>query len=56
MGKEMLNKLKEVFDSCKEKDSQDVDEVETAELIGAIAEDPYFEKNMELVVRENVDG
>lgn len=52
----MLNKLKEVFDSCKEKDNQDVDEVETAELIGAIAEDSYFEKNMELVVRENVDG
>jgi hypothetical protein len=56
MGKDMLNKLKEVFDSCKEKDNQDVDEVETAELIGAIAEDSYFEKNMDLVVRENVDG
>lgn len=55
MGKEMLNKLKEVFDSTKEKDTQ-VDEAETAELIGAIAEDPYFEKNMEQVVRENVDG
>jgi hypothetical protein len=56
MGKDMLNKLKEVFDTCKEKDNQDVDEVETAELIGAIAEDPYFEKNMELIVRENIDG
>ena len=54
MGKEMLNKLKEVFDSCIEKDAQ-TDDVETAELIGSIAEEPYFEKNMELVVRENVD-
>lgn len=54
MGKDMLNKLKEVFDSCIEKDAQS-DEVETAELIGAIAEDSYFEKNMELVVRENID-
>lgn len=55
MGKEMLNKLKELFDSCKEKESNE-DDVETAELIGCIAEDPYFEKNMEQVVRENVDG
>ena len=56
MGKDMLDKLHEVFDSCKEKDHQDVDEVETAELIRAIAEDQYFEANMEMVVRENADG
>lgn len=56
MGKDMLNKLKEVFDSCKEWiGTSQSEEVETAELIGAIAEDSYFEKNMDLVVRENVD-
>ena len=55
MGKNMLDKLKESFESSKEKDSND-DDVETAELIGSIAEDSYFEKNMEQVVRENVDG
>jgi hypothetical protein len=56
ISKDMVNKLKDVFDSCKEKEMQHVDQVETVELIGAIAEDPYFEKNMELVVRENIDG
>lgn len=55
MGKNMLDKLKEIFESSKEKDSND-DAVETAELIGYIAEDSYFEKNMEQIVRENVDG
>ena len=44
MGKEMLNKLKEVFDSCKERGKEDIDEVEMNELIASIAEDPYFEK------------
>ena len=29
MGKDMLNKLKEVFDSCKERGQEHVDEVET---------------------------
>ena len=56
MGKEMLNKLKEIFDSCKDKSAEDPESVETAELIGSIAEDSYFEANMELIVRENVDG
>jgi hypothetical protein len=46
MGKYMLDKLKEVYEANKEKDSNE-DAVETAELIGAIAEDPYFDKNME---------
>lgn len=55
MGKYMLDKLKEVYEANKEKDSNE-DAVETAELIGAIAEDPYFDKNMEQVVRENADG
>ena len=40
----MLNKLKEVFDSCKERGKEDIDEVEMNELIASIAEDPYFEK------------
>ena len=44
MGKEMLNKLKEVFDSCKERGKEHIDEVEMNELISSIAEDPYFEK------------
>lgn len=43
MGKDMLNKLKEVFDSSKERGQEQVDEVEAAELIANIAEDVYFE-------------
>ena len=43
MGKDMLNKLKEVFDSCKERGQEHIDEVETSELIASIAEDQYFE-------------
>lgn len=56
MGKEMLNKLKEVFDNCKERGKEDVDEVETPELVASIAEDPYFENDLEQIVRENVDN
>ena len=37
MGKEMLNKLKEVFDSCKERGKED-DEVEDAFHSGSEAE------------------
>ena len=56
MGKDMLNKLKEVFDSCKERGQEHVDEVETQELISSIAEDPYFERHLETDVRESVDN
>jgi hypothetical protein len=56
MGKDILNKLKDVFDSCKERGKEDIDEVETPELIASIAEDDYFEKNLNQVVRESVDG
>lgn len=56
MGKDMLNKLKEVFDSCKERGQEHVDEVETQELISSIAEDPYFERHLETDVRESVDS
>jgi hypothetical protein len=43
MGKDMINKLKEVFDSSKERGKEHLDEVETAEYFANIAEDPYFE-------------
>ena len=56
MGKDMLNKLKEVFDSCKERGQEHIDEIETAELIASIAEDPVLEKELNTNVRENVDG
>lgn len=56
MGKDILNKLKEVFDSSKERGQEQVDEVEAAELIANIAEDVYFEAQLNTAVRENVDG
>jgi len=43
-GKEMLNKLKEVFDSTKERGKEHIGEVEMNELICSIAQDPYFAK------------
>lgn len=52
----MLDKLNEVFESCKERGKEHLPDVETPELIASIAEDPYFEKCMATVVRENVDG
>ena len=55
MGKEMLDRVREVFDSCKERGKED-DEVEMNELIASIAEDPYFEKCLDQDVRESVDG
>jgi hypothetical protein len=56
MGKDMINKLKEVFDSSKERGREHIDEVETAEFISNIAEDQYFESQLATFVRENVDG
>ena len=56
MGKDMLNKLKEVFDSCKERGMEHIDEVETTELVASIAEDEYFEAHLNTPVRENIDG
>lgn len=53
IGKEFLDKLNEVFESCKEKGCQDV---ETPELVASIAEDPFFEQNMDKIVRESLDG
>jgi len=51
----MLNKLKEVFDNCKERGQEHIDEVETTELVASIAEDEYFEKEMNSNVRVNID-
>jgi hypothetical protein len=59
ISKDLLNKLKEVFVSCKdpkEKGNEDIDEVETAEFIASIDEDPILSKKMEQVVRTSVDN
>ena len=53
LGKEFLDRLNEVFESCKERDQPQ--DVETPELVASIAEDPFFEKQMGTVVRENLD-
>ena len=67
LAKDMLDKLKEVYDQCKEKAKKDLkgqerdqerdqDEVEAEELVHSIAEDEYFENILDIVVRENLDG
>lgn len=56
MSKDYLNKLKEVFDSCKERGKEHIDEVETAELVSEIVQDPFFEPLLDQPARENVDG
>lgn len=56
LAKEMIDKLKEVFDNCKEKDKKDIDECETEELVHSIAEDEYFENQLFTFVRESIDG
>ena len=56
MSKDYLNKLKEVFDSCKERGRDHIDEVETAELVSEIVQDPFFEPLLDQPARENVDS
>ena len=57
INKELLNKLRGIFDSCKDKGKEDIDcEVNTLDLIGEISEDPYFSNNLDQVVRESTDG
>lgn len=56
LPKEIIDKLKEVFDNCKEKDKKDIDECEAEELVHSIAEDEYFEQQLFTVVRESIDG
>ena len=56
MGPEYQTKLKEDFDSCKERGKELIDEVEVNELVPSIAEEPYFEERMNQDVRESLDG
>jgi hypothetical protein len=56
MGGEFEKKLKEVFESCKERGKEHIDEVDVAELVPSIAESSYFEERMNLDVRESLDG
>jgi hypothetical protein len=51
IGKDFLNKLKEVFDGCKERGQEHIDEVETNELVASIAEDVFFEGELANPVR-----
>jgi hypothetical protein len=55
MAKDLLNKLKEVFDSCKERGKEEIDEVETAEFVASIVEDPSLSKKLDQPVRTSVD-
>jgi len=56
VAKDLLNKLKEVFESCKERGKEEIDEVETAEFIATIDEDTSLSKKMGQVVRTSVDN
>lgn len=55
ISKDIMIKLRQVFDSCKERGFEHVDEVETTELVSSIAEDSYFERHLDMTVRINVD-
>jgi hypothetical protein len=46
MSDEFKSKLKKVFDSCKERGKEHIDEVEVNELVPSIAEEQYFEEKM----------
>lgn len=52
----MLNRIREVFEKCKEKGKEASEDVETRELIHSIAEEPYLEEKLNADVRESVDG
>lgn len=66
INKDLLNRLRDVFDQVKEKEKQndkdkekektDVDEVEAEELVWSLAEIPYFERHMQTCIREDFDG
>ena len=45
-----------MFESCKEKGKEHIDEVEVNELVPSIAEEPYFEERMNQIVRESLDN
>ena len=57
INKELLNKLKDIFDSCKDKGQENLDcDVQTLDLIGEIESDAYFSKCLDQQVRESTDG
>ena len=56
MSSDFQSKLKKVYESCKERGKEHIDEVEINELVPSIAEEPYFEERMDLNVRESLDG
>ena len=56
MSDEFKSKLKKVFDGCKERGKENIDEVEVNELVPSIAEEPYFDFKMYENVRESLDG
>lgn len=56
MNPDFQAKLKAVFDSCKERGKEHIDEVEVEELVPSVAEEPYFEERMNQDVRESLDG
>ena len=56
MGDEFQAKLREVFDSCKERGKEHIDEVEVNELVPSIVEEQYFEERMNQHVRESLDA
>lgn len=46
MTHEFQQKLKKVFESCKERGKEHLEEIEVNELVPSIAEEPYFEERM----------
>lgn len=57
IARHLLDKLKEVFNSCKERGQEDdaTAAVETAEFIASIDEDEYLSKKMGNIVRTSID-
>lgn len=56
VGSDFLTKIEAMFNSCKEKGKENEDFVEFNELIASIAEDEYFDKMMNVVVRVSTDN
>ncbi len=54
LAPEIIQKMKEIFDFCKDKESDH--EVDIQTLLGTIGNDESFEGFMQEVVRETVDG
>lgn len=57
LTEEFLDRAKIIFESCKEDpDNHSETKVDLNALIASLAEDDYFQDQMEEVVRETVDG